>query len=330
MLRICLIVVVTLLPLAAQSRPNGYICRRAPGPVRIDGRIDGQWRGAQWTADFSDIEGSAKPRPRYRTRARMMWDDQHFYIAAELEEPHVWGSLTRHDSVIFHDNDFEVFVDPNGDSHEYFEFEMNALNTSWDLFLPKPYKDRGSADNSWEIPGLRTAVRVMGTLNDPRDRDRGWTLEIAIPWKAFGPAARMPLPPAAGDTWRVNFSRVEWRHELHEGRYRRVAGTKEDNWVWSPQGKVNMHLPEQWGYVRFSGSRRGNDVFPGDPEWETRMRLQAYYQRQFDFRRANQRWATPEEAPPEPPVELRAPAGQAWMACASGLCISADARVSRE
>ena len=65
----------------------------------------------------------------------MVWDDKYLYFAAEIEEPHVWGTLTQHDSVIFRDNDFEVFIDPNGDTHEYYEFEMNALNTGWDLFL---------------------------------------------------------------------------------------------------------------------------------------------------------------------------------------------------
>lgn len=249
-----LILLFIVLPLIAQTGSNRYACVRAPSSVQIDGRIDREWNKAPWTSDFVDIEGAAKPTPRFRTRARMMWDDHFFYVAAELEEPHVWATLTAHDSVIFHDNDFELFIDPNGDTREYFEFEINALNTSWDLFLPKPYKDGGKADNAWEIPGLRTAVSVNGTLNDPRDRDKGWTLELAIPWSAFGPAAHMPLPPKSGDTWRVNFSRVEWQHELHEGKYRRVPGTREDNWVWSPQGKVNMHLPEHWGYVQFQGA----------------------------------------------------------------------------
>ena len=66
--------------------------------------------------DFQDIEGDKKPRPRFRTRAKMLWDDQFFYVAAELEEPHVWATLTKHDSVIFHDNDFEIFIDPDGDN----------------------------------------------------------------------------------------------------------------------------------------------------------------------------------------------------------------------
>ncbi len=255
----------------------------------------------------------------------MQWDDEYFYIAAELEDPHVWGTLTQHDAVIFHDNDFELFVDPNSDSHEYFEFEMNALNTGWDLFLPKPYKDGGSADNGWGIPGLKTAARVNGTLNDSRNRDKGWTLEMGIPWKAFGQAARMPLPPVAGHVWRVNFSRVEWRHEIHEGKYGRVPGTKEDNWVWSPQGKVNMHLPEHWGYVQFAGKAGG--VFTGDPAWAAQMELQSYYQRQYDFRKEKGRWATAEEVPAGAGVEIRHPADGMWRACIGGLCIRQDAKI---
>lgn len=247
-----MIPILALLAVGLHAQPLEYASPRANTPPTIDGKLDDEiWSRAPWTADFVDIEGSAKPKPRFRTRAKMAWDDHYFYIAAELEEPHVWATLTKHDSVIFHDNDFEVFIDPNGDTLEYFEFEMNALNTTWDLFLPKPYRFGGKADNGWEIQGLKTAVFVHGTLNNPKDRDQGWTLEIAFPWKAFAERARMPIPPRPGDTWRVNFSRVEWQHELVNGRYRRIKGTKEDNWVWSPQGKINMHIPEHWGRVQF-------------------------------------------------------------------------------
>ncbi len=181
----------------------------------------------------------------------MVWDKKGLYIAAELEEPHVWANLKEHDSVIFHDNDFEVFLDPGGKGIEYFEFEMNALNTGWDLYLAKPYRKGGKADNGWEIPGLRTAVQVQGTLNRREDKDRGWTLEIAFPWKAFMGRATANFPPKVGDVWRVNFSRVEWRSRPSE----RPKGEKEDNWVWSPQGVIDMHRPETWGYVRFADFR---------------------------------------------------------------------------
>jgi hypothetical protein len=144
--------------------PREYCCYRSASAIHVDGRLDDPaWRRAAWTADFVDIEGSAKPDPRFRTRVKMLWDDTFLYVAAELDEPHIWGTLTEHDAVIFHDNDFEVFLDPGGDGLDYFEFEINALNTGWDLFLAKPYKKGGRADNTWEIPGLKTAVHVDGT-----------------------------------------------------------------------------------------------------------------------------------------------------------------------
>src|SRR4051794_35999407 len=162
-------------PAKPAPHPKGYVCYRAATPVKIDGAPDeAAWAAAPWSDDFVDIEGDAKPRPRFRTRMKMLWDDEALYVAAELEEPHVRATLTQHDSVIFHDNDFEVFLDPDGDSHLYGELELNALNTTWDLLLPKPYKDGGRAVDAWEVAGLRTAVRVNGTLNDPSDTDRGW------------------------------------------------------------------------------------------------------------------------------------------------------------
>ena len=260
--------------------------------MTVDGRLDeAAWSRAPWTAEFVDIEGDIRPRPALRTRAKMLWDDEYFYLGAAMEEPHLWATLTRHDAVIFQDHDFEVFIDPNGDSHEYYEFEINALGTGWDLFLPCPYKDGGKAVHNWEIPGLKTAVHLDGTLNDPSDTDRGWSVELAFPWAALAEAARRPSPPADGDQWRLNFSRVEWTLTSAGGRYSKVPGTPENNWVWSPQGVVNMHRPESWGYVQFSAGRPGTASFTADPTLTARRWLHAVYYAQREYRRAHQRWA---------------------------------------
>ncbi len=231
---------VTILA-SAQKLPKTYDVVRATKPLKIDGKLnDTAWKKAAWTDDFVDIEGASRPIPRFRTRTKLLWDDNYLYIGAELAEPDLKATLTEHDSVIFHDNDFEVFLKPPTGAPGYFEFEINALNTSWDLYLNKPYIDGGKADNSWDIPGLKTAVALRGTLNKATDRDHGWTVEIAFPWTAF--RSKLPVEkPVPGTEWRINFSRVEWK----------AGQPKEDNWVWSPQGVVNMHLPEKWGYLRF-------------------------------------------------------------------------------
>jgi alpha-mannosidase len=243
-------------PALAQSAPRSYRCYRAPGTPRLDGSLDGpSWAAAPWSAAFVDIEGDRKPAPRFHTRMKMLWDDRYLYVGAELEEPDVWGTITDRDAVIFHDNDFEMFIDPDGDALNYVELEINALNTVWDLFLAKPYRDGGHAETGWDIAGLRTGVHVLGTLNRPGDADSGWTVTMAIPWRALRRASGDTSAPESGQTWRVNFSRVEWRTSVLDGAYRKVPGLREDNWVWTPQGMIDMHQPEHWGYVTFSPLR---------------------------------------------------------------------------
>lgn len=282
---------------APGDHPRGYIAYRAVVPLKIDGRLDdAAWRDAPWSDTFVDIEGSKKPRPRFDTRVKMLWDDTWFYIGADLIEPHLWATLTAHDSVIFRDHDFEVFIDPNGDNHEYYEFEINALGTTWDLLLPKPYKDDGKALNEWEIAGLKSAVHLDGTLNRWQDEDRGWSVELALPWAAVGELARRPSPPADGDQWRVNFSRVEWQlqwpPQSANSRYSVVPNTSENNWVWSPQHVVDMHRPEQWGYVQFSTAKPGTASFAADPSWPARRWLHEVYYAQKAYRKVHGRFAS--------------------------------------
>ncbi|MCL6475376.1 MAG: carbohydrate-binding family 9-like protein [Firmicutes bacterium] len=293
--------------------PRHYICYRVRKPLAIDGRLDDPaWADTAWTEEFVDIEGDVRPRPRFRTRAKMLWDDEYFYVGADMEEPHVWATLTKRDSIIYHDNDFEVFIDPDGDNHNYYELELNALNTVFDLRLETPYKDGGTALIDWDIAGLKTAVHVDGTLNNPYDVDRGWSVEIAIPWKALAEYAGCPCPPREGDQWRVNFSRVEWKVVIENGRYRKVPNTPEDNWVWSPQGVIDMHRPETWGYVQFSTAKPGRARFRPDETFPARMELTRLYYAQKEFYEKHRRWAndlrelgwTPRNLPGCEPIAL--------------------------
>jgi hypothetical protein len=238
---------------SAAAYPRRYTCHRTTAEITIDGRMDeAAWADAPWTDYFVDIEGNARPRPRLATRARMLWDERYFYIAAQLDEPHVWGTLEQHDQVVYYDNDFEIFIDPDGDARNYYEVEVNALNTIFDLLLERTYIDGGPAHHDWNLKGMKNAVQVDGTLNDPSDVDRGWSVEFALPWRALAEYTHQPAPPRVGDTWRVNFSRVEWQHRVTDGRYEKLPDAPENNWVWSPQGVINMHLPQRWGYVAFA------------------------------------------------------------------------------
>lgn len=245
-----------------------YSCQRLAVRPQLDGYVCGDgWDELPWTDDFVDITGQDSLKPWYRTRLKMGWDENYLYVGAQMEEPHIWATITTKNAQMFEDNDFEIFIDPDGDGLNYYEFEINALGTIWELSLPRPYKDGGLPVLGCNIDGLVSAVGIKGTLNDPRDEDEAWSVTVAIPWQGLKPYHNEgAVPPAINDVWRMNFSRVQWAHEIVDGKYIRVPphGAKtaeslnpeeqqhpEQNWVWSPQGAVNMHLPQMWGWVKF-------------------------------------------------------------------------------
>ena len=246
--------------------PENYVVYHTDHPPVIDGNINELvWQQVAWTNEFQDIEGAAKPHPTYPTKVKMLWDDSSLYIAAQITEPQVWSTLKHHDDIIFHDNDFEVFIDPNNAAQTYFEVEANALNTIFDLLLNKPYRDGGNAIINWDLKALRSAVKVQGTLNNASDQDQGWTIEMAIPFKSVSIGNRTRVPQE-GTLWRINFSRVEWDTKVVNGNYVKLTDSAgrvlpEHNWVWSPQGVVNMHYPERWGYLQFSRQSSGSVKF---------------------------------------------------------------------
>jgi len=277
--------------------PRNYVCYRNSAPLTIDGLInEADWQSAPWSEYFGDIEGSLKPEPAYKTRMKMMWDNNFLYIAAELEDPHVWANLTERESVIFYDNDFEVFIDPDGDTHHYLEYEMNAFNTQWDLMLLKPYRDdlkQNVAIDNWNYNGMKSAVHVNGTINNTKDTDKGWTLEIALPLDALTELSATGKLPVQGEQYRIDFSRVEWTIDVVNGKYKKrtylIDGKEkpmpENNWVWSPQGVIAMHQPETWGFLQFSEkiAGSGTDSYLPDPDNDVKWALRMLYYRERNY-----------------------------------------------
>lgn len=263
----------------------------------IDGVIDEkEWKNIPWTTNFVDIEGDKQPKPYLNTRAKIAWDDTFLYVAAEMIEPHIWATLTERESVIFRDNDFEIFIDPQASTHSYMEFEINAFGTEWDLFLNSPYRDRDNFYlNGWNFNGMKSAVKCYGTINNPTDKDEKWCVEVAIPWSSIVEVRGGRRNYVAGDYLKMNFSRVQWETTIQNGRYvkcnnPRTGAIDEYNWVWSPQSEINMHAPEMWAVVMLSDSVGA--PFVKDKSDETRWKLRQLYYRQRYYKKENGSYAT--------------------------------------
>ncbi|NPA37384.1 MAG: carbohydrate-binding family 9-like protein [Chlorobi bacterium] len=279
--------------------PRQYVVYKTPSPIVIDGMANEEsWQQVPFTKKFVDIEGDTKPSPQYDTRAKILWNDNYLYIFAELYESHIWANLKKRDTIIYYDNDFEVFIDPDGDTHGYYEYEVNALNTVWDLLLIKPYRDGGPPINNWDINGLKSAVMVYGTLNNSSDTDDKWTIEIAFPLSVLN-EFNSGDKPADKVQWRINFSRVEWEMKIMNGKYVKKTDPEtgkplpEHNWVWSPQEVVNMHQPETWGFIQFSENAPGtkNVKFIYNNDEDVKWELRSIYYAQKAYIHSTGKWA---------------------------------------
>lgn len=274
-----------------KPEPRHYNCIKISNAPIIDGDInDDVWKLAPWTINFNDISGADFSKPTYDTRIKLLWDDSTLYIAAYLQEPHLWATITENESIIFYDNDFEVFIDPDGDNHNYFELEFNAFNTIWDLFLQRPYRDVVKADNSWNCKSLKSAVKLYGSINNPQgEKDSAWTIEIAIPFSSLSHYISddsleyySTVLPKVGAQWRMNFSRVQWDITHNNKEYIKLD-KPEHNWVWSPQWEINMHMPEYWGYIDFIDENTDTNKFSSDKYWDIKTSLMNFhkYQRKY-------------------------------------------------
>ena len=267
-------------------QPRSYVAYRTEGALKIDGKLDeSSWQKAKETEAFEDISGAGFAEPKYKTTAKMLWDDDFLYVGAILEEPNIDAKLTQRDTIIYYDNDFEVFIDPDTDGHNYFEIEVNAKNVLFDLMLDKPYRVGGDFFLQWDCPGIQSAIHIDGTLNNPKDTDKFWSVEMAIPRQALTLSFNNLLK--AGNTWRINFSRVEWLKK------------PEENWVWNATGRIDMHMPDRWGYLHFSDNKVGTEetamVYPHDMEIYKLM--WAIFYAQQDYKNENGKYASLNEIP---------------------------------
>lgn len=268
-------------------KPKVYFCQYIhQNEIVLDGFInEPAWDKASWTDDFIDIQGADLPTPYFQTRAKMLWADSTLYIAIYMEDTDIWAYIERDEEIMYQDNDIEVFIDPNGDNHHYFEFEFNARNKKWDLYFDWPYRDVVQPDLEWTCHGLKHAVQVFGSLNQPTAKvDSSWTIEIAIPFDQIQYGVK------EGSAWRINFSRVQWDTYIDKGNYIKEK-KPENNWVWSPTWAINMHRPEYWGQLIFVKDKEIKTTSISDNEWRIRLELLQAYEFQRDHWRINQAYA---------------------------------------
>jgi hypothetical protein len=215
-------------------------CRRATNRIKIDGVIDDvAWDKAQVLQDFSTFW--EKRKARSATKARLLWDDQYLYFCAEMEDVDLYADVKEHNGLCWENDVFELFFKPHEDQLGYYEFQVNALNTQLEMFLPSRGAGGYRRFQTVGKLGTESAVKLNGTLNDWTDKDKGWTVEGRIPWKAFAPTGGRPK---AGDKWRFALCRYDYS----------TAYERPDLSSTAPLTLPDFHRYEDYGTLEFKGA----------------------------------------------------------------------------
>jgi len=238
------------------------VVHKALSPLKIDGKLDEEcWKKAPKMEFLGIADGSVPPWNFY---GKMLWDDEYFYIGFYIEDPNIWASLDpklpeptawpeQHEEFVMHNDGFaKIFFDPDGDGKTYAELHINARNKVDDWYFVDPRHWVNGVDafhkqpDNWHLEfdykDFRSAIYVDGTVNNPKDIDRYWTLEVAFTWDSLKPITHGNCPPQPGDVWRAHIGRVMCNAPKARHTY----------YTWPVIGVVDCHRPHQWGYIIFA------------------------------------------------------------------------------
>ena len=242
-----------------------YVCHEVPcEKIEIDGKLDETcWRHKPKIL-FAGLKNGEKPR--HDGHARIIWDSNYLYVGYKLIQPDIWATVKdvgegkeSQREIMRQDLFVKFFIDPDGDSLDYLEWHINPANALADLILHYPYHDYARQESglplkvkepvanwNWYLQGVKTGVYIDGTINNSKDRDRAWFVEMAIPWTSLDKHAKSPCPPRNVKTWRAHLGRI----------HRSGPGKPITYWTWPVLGMMQCHVPARWGVLYFKEQTR--------------------------------------------------------------------------
>ncbi len=228
--------------------------------IKIDGKLDEDaWKTAPTAGPFVDVR-TGRPNPEFPVggRVKILYDDTNLYLGFDILDKDVTGGFKKgeKDPHLWTKDTVEIMVDPDGDgdNKDYYEIQINPQNLVFDSQFDdynKPEKQPNGpfGHQEWSSK-LKSAVTVNGTIDKPGDKDQGYVVEAAIPWKSFSKAKT--TPPKVGDTWRMNFyamknnSGVGWSAILGQGNFHKASRFGRVLWAekgWKPPQPKGAPVP---------------------------------------------------------------------------------------
>jgi hypothetical protein len=223
------------------------VCRWAINPPVLDGKLDDKcWQNAAVIDGFASFWMNPK-KPRPGTFAYLVWDDDALYYAGSMTDAELRSFGTKRNDHLWNGDVFELFLKPSVERPEYYEFQANPRGVVFEASFPKRGHEFDGGFANAPLLGSMATVVLRGTLDQPGDRDEGWSVEGRIPWSAFDPTGGKPK---AGSEWLFAICRYDYGPK----------GTDPVTMSSAPLSKPSFHRYEDYGKLRFEGARKATST----------------------------------------------------------------------
>lgn len=228
----------------AQTNPT-IVVKKTDQPITIDGSLgETAWKFAD---SVTLKECSSGSPPVQSTTAKVLWDAQNLYVAVIAYDKDIWATITAHDKNLYTEEASELFIDPDGDGKNYFEYEVNCRNATLDIFMPAPWSTGATGNLGWESPGSAFKTVAHGTINNPNDVDTMLVIEEKIPFADLKTSSYTAQAPKDGTHYSANIYRIDGRQTKEMSCFSPVGGNPPD-----------FHTPSKFGIFLFSDSLARN------------------------------------------------------------------------
>ena len=214
-------------------------------PVKIDGQLDDPiWATAREYRMFIPADRAPAEAPLVEGgKVKLAWDDDNFYLAVTY-----FDSEIKADGQFDHQGHYalgdvcELFLKPDNEPW-YHELYVTPKSHKTSYFLPKRVDVHIYPDFD-----LTVAATCDGTLNDPADKDRSWSAEMAVSIDSLssrgakGPDAQI-VPFAPDQPWRILVARYNYCKDLDIEERLQYSTAPH-------LSKTNYHLLEEYAILR--------------------------------------------------------------------------------
>lgn len=212
------------------------IARRVDQPPKIDGKLDEpDWAAAQSSGPL--VQTMTGAPGSFDVRVRVLYDARNLYLGYEVQDNYLKCTFAQHDDHLWEQDAVELMVDPEADGRNYFEIQVSPTGLVFDTRYDSRRKPQPFGDMGWDSQ-TTAKVALDGKPNDD-DEDKGYVVEMAVPWSAFAAGPKPAAPPAAGETIAMNFFVMDAREHGQ-----RAVG-------WSAPLIGDFHTLDRFGRVVF-------------------------------------------------------------------------------